>query len=64
VLANDRLRSVGWEPRHTNDEALLDGLASLPPRSSRAPALVLGLVVGALVAARRAARRRTRGPSS
>lgn len=33
VVANDRLRALGWEPRHTNEEAVLAGLAS---RSRRA----------------------------
>jgi UDP-glucose 4-epimerase len=35
VVANERLRSIGWEPAHTNEEAILDGLATLGPPPSR-----------------------------
>jgi nucleoside-diphosphate-sugar epimerase len=35
VVANDRLRAAGWRPNHTNEEAIIEGLDSLP-RSSHA----------------------------
>ena len=30
VVANDRLRSLGWEPQHTNEEAFVAGHAAAP----------------------------------
>ena len=30
VVANDRLRAAGWRPQHTNEEAIIEGLDSLP----------------------------------
>jgi nucleoside-diphosphate-sugar epimerase len=37
VVANDRLRAAGWRPQHTNEEAIIEGLDSLPsPRYGRA----------------------------
>jgi len=33
VLDNQRLRAAGWTPRHTNEEALREGLATMPPSS-------------------------------
>ncbi|HEV3133606.1 MAG TPA: NAD-dependent epimerase/dehydratase family protein [Acidimicrobiia bacterium] len=30
VVANDRLRAAGWRPNHTNEEAIIEGLDSLP----------------------------------
>lgn len=40
VVANDRLRALGWQPRHTNEQAIVDGLASWSGRggTGRAPA--------------------------
>jgi UDP-glucose 4-epimerase len=35
VIANDRLRALGWRPDHTNEQALLDGLASWSGRRIR-----------------------------
>jgi nucleoside-diphosphate-sugar epimerase len=35
VVANDRLHALGWRPAHTNEEALLDGIASWPARAIR-----------------------------
>ena len=69
VIANDRLRSLGWAPRHDNEEAIVDGLASLGPARSLRPWLALagGAFAGASVTAwwlgrrwRRGARRATR----
>ena len=42
VVANDRLRAAGWHPRHTNEEAIIEGLDSLP-----APSLARSLVLAA-----------------
>jgi UDP-glucose 4-epimerase len=37
VVANDRLKSAGWHPNTTNEEAIIEGLDSLPtPRYARA----------------------------
>jgi hypothetical protein len=44
VVANDRLKLAGWQPRHTNEEAIM--LASPPPRSN-AP-FVWGAALGGL----------------
>jgi UDP-glucose 4-epimerase len=69
VIANDRLRALGWAPRHDNEEAVVDGLASLGPARSLRPwvALAGGAFAGASVTAwwlgrrwRRGARRATR----
>jgi UDP-glucose 4-epimerase len=50
VIANDRLKGLGWQPEHTNEQALLDGLASLPPpRRARAVAFAAGCLAGAAV---------------
>jgi UDP-glucose 4-epimerase len=49
VVANDRLRAAGWRPEHTNEEAILEGLDSLPtPRYGRALLLAgaLGVALG------------------
>lgn len=51
VVANDRLRALGWRPKHTNEQAVLDGLASLPsPRRHQAAVLASGMVTGGVVA--------------
>jgi UDP-glucose 4-epimerase len=48
VVANDRLRAAGWRPEHTNEEAILEGLDSLPtPRYGRA-LLIGGMASAAL----------------
>jgi nucleoside-diphosphate-sugar epimerase len=53
VVANDRLRAAGWHPAHTNEEAIIEGLDSLPaPRYGRAlllaaaGAVLAGLTTG------------------
>jgi UDP-glucose 4-epimerase len=50
VVANDRLRSLGWEPAHTNEQAILDGLAALgtPPSRARWVLLTGAALLGAL----------------
>src|SRR5215207_6090862 len=70
VVANDRLHAAGWDPRHTNEEAIIEGLDSLPA-PSYARSLVLaagGAVVAGVVAGlgwrwriRRRRRRSARG---
>jgi UDP-glucose 4-epimerase len=52
VIANDALKELGWAPVHSNEKAIRDGLASLPPPPSRARfvAFVLGVAVGSAVA--------------
>ena len=30
VIANDSLKALGWEPTHSNEKAIHDGIASLP----------------------------------
>jgi len=68
VVANDRLRATGWEPRHPNDEVYVEAdpggpLASMSPRRRQelslvAAAGVVALGVGAVVWAVRRRRRR------
>jgi UDP-glucose 4-epimerase len=51
VVANDHLRAAGWHPNHTNEEAIIEGLDSLPaPSYTRALLLAAGAVVAGLVA--------------
>jgi nucleoside-diphosphate-sugar epimerase len=62
VIDNARLRAAGWEPTHSNADALGEAVASLPPRDNR-PAIAAGaggllLVAGTAVALRRRRRRR------
>jgi UDP-glucose 4-epimerase len=63
VIANDRLRGLGWAPRHGNDAAIVDGLDSLGPAQSRRPLVVLaaGALAGAGVTAWLLGRRWRRG---
>jgi nucleoside-diphosphate-sugar epimerase len=56
VIDNQRLRALGWVPRHSNEQAIADGLASLGPPPSHVRAWLLGLaalvgLLGALAAA-------------
>ena len=52
VIANDRLEALGWRPAHTNEEAILDGLDSLPPPTSKARVTIAttGALAGAALA--------------
>lgn len=62
VIANDRLRSLGWVPRHTNEETLVE-TADTVPRLPRHWIVVVGAAAGALGAVLlglRARRRRGR----
>jgi UDP-glucose 4-epimerase len=65
VLSNEKLRTTGWRPAHSTEEAIQDGLSSLPPPQTRerAAAFTAGLVAGAALAyalTRRHRRDRTR----
>ena len=68
VVANDRLRALGWEPAHTNEEAYVTGHASTPwdnisPRRRQELALAIsaavlgGIGVGGIAVYRRRSRR-------
>ena len=64
VIANDRLRAAGWEPRHTNEQAIREGVATLAAtRAGPDPRAVAGVAAGAVVVtfvAYRLTRRRAR----
>jgi nucleoside-diphosphate-sugar epimerase len=67
VVANDRLRAAGWQPRHSNEDAVVEGLDSLPPPShairyvaGAVLAATLGTAVGLLIRRRRRRRRSAR----
>ncbi len=51
VLANDRLRAEGWSPRHTNEETLIETVASLTkPFPKTKVAIAAAGLVGAAAA--------------
>jgi len=64
VIANDRLKALGWRPAHTNEQAIAAGLAALGPTKPLVPRWVLVIaaaLLGAAAAAwltRRAIKRR------
>jgi nucleoside-diphosphate-sugar epimerase len=65
VVANDRLKAAGWTPQHSNEDAIVEGLDSLPPPSqtvryvgAAAVAATLGAAAGLLIRRRRRRRRR------
>jgi nucleoside-diphosphate-sugar epimerase len=61
VVANDKLKGVGWAPTRTNEAAIEEALAALPPRrTARARAIATIVVVMAVVAVFRIRRRRRR----
>jgi UDP-glucose 4-epimerase len=66
VLATDRLQAEGWYPTHSTEEAIRDGLASLPRSDTRARILAFGAgasaaaAMAALVTASRRRKRVTR----
>ena len=66
VIANDRLRALGWHPEHTNEQTILDGVAALPVarRRTRGASFAAGAAAGAAMAAwvvrRRVAGRKVR----
>jgi nucleoside-diphosphate-sugar epimerase len=61
VIANDRLKSAGWKPRHSNDEAILLATAgdeaSVVPWLIGAGAISVGAALGTWWLTRRARRR-------
>jgi len=68
VVANDRLRAAGWQPRHSNEDAMVEGLDSLPPPSrairyvaAAVLAATLGTAIGVLIRRRRRRKRPTTG---
>ncbi|HUV11241.1 MAG TPA: hypothetical protein VMX12_09695, partial [Acidimicrobiia bacterium] len=69
VVANDRLKAIGWRPQHTNEEAVRAGLASFGSSSRRGTvtgvllAGALGMVAGAWFLRRRRGARRARRPT-
>jgi hypothetical protein len=69
VIANDKLRTAGWAPRHTNADAIGEALATLPPRhvartgaivAAAGGAVVVAGITGARVRSRRRAKRVSR----
>ena len=53
VVANDRLRSLGWEPQHTNEEAFVAGHAAAPWATispQRRQELALGVAAAGVLA--------------
>jgi nucleoside-diphosphate-sugar epimerase len=63
VIANDKLKAVGWVPTHTNADAIGEAVVSLPPRDTLPVVVVVAagsalLVAGVVIVRRR--RRRTR----
>ena len=65
VIANDRLRSLGWVPRHGTEDAIVDGLHSLGRSQSTRSLVALGAggLAGAGVTAWLLRRRWRRGAS-
>lgn len=64
VIANDKLKGVGWTPAHGNADAIREAVAAFPPRDAR-PAMAAGvgalvLASGSVVLVRRRRRRRAR----
>jgi UDP-glucose 4-epimerase len=50
VVANDRLKALGWHPAHTNEQAIKAGLATLGPTKPLIPRVLL-LAAAALIGA-------------
>jgi nucleoside-diphosphate-sugar epimerase len=60
VVANDSLKAAGWRPHHTNEEAIVEGLDSLPPPSrtlryftAAGAAATIGVAIGLVIRRRR-----------
>jgi nucleoside-diphosphate-sugar epimerase len=60
VIANDKLRAAGWAPARSNEDAITEALASLPPRNVARGAVAVGAVGATAVAGVAVYRRRTR----
>ena len=50
VIANDRLRELGWKPQYSNEDAIREGVAALPPRRRVASRAAVGAAAGTAVA--------------
>ena len=69
VVANDRLKAIGWQPRRTNEEAVRAGVEALGPAPRRGA--FVGIVLAGIVSAglgawllrRRRGARRARRPT-
>jgi nucleoside-diphosphate-sugar epimerase len=65
VVSTDRLQALGWYPRHTTEQAIVDGLASLPKTDTDmrvvlfSSGVAIGSVLTALARRRRSRRRRS-----
>ena len=64
VVANDALKAHGWQPRHTNEEAILEGVDALGPPSRKGRRAVAGVVAGATIVAVAASRWGRRRPEA
>lgn len=51
VISNERLKSIGWVPRHTNEQAVAAGVAALGPPEPLVPRWVLAAAAAVLGAA-------------
>jgi UDP-glucose 4-epimerase len=62
VLSTERLQGEGWRPTHSTDEAIRDGLASLPKSDTDMRVLMFsaGVATGAVLVALAGRRRRKR----
>ena len=64
VIANDKLKTAGWVPTHTNEDAISEAVASLPPGDKRPVFVLVGASAFAstvvYIAYRRGRRRRKR----
>ena len=62
VITNEKLKTTGWRPTHSNQEALRDGLSSLPKPPTRERALLVagGFALGAVLTYAMTRRRRRR----
>ncbi len=47
VIANDRLKSLGWAPTHTNEQAIREGIRTLGPQKPLIPRAARGCVAAA-----------------
>lgn len=51
VISNERLKSIGWVPRHTNEQAVAAGVAALGPPEPLVPRWLLAAAAALLGAA-------------
>jgi nucleoside-diphosphate-sugar epimerase len=60
VISTEKLEALGWRAEHTNDDAIREALADLPPDPTKKIARVVVLVVAALLVSVVWRRRRSR----